>query len=202
MYEALAALGRESKVERMMLSAQQARTARSLAPLEAMVEAHFTSVWRFLRRLGVAAADADDAAQEVLMVAARKLDSITKGSERSFLLGTAFHVARRMQSTRVRHGESGDAGLIDLEDPAHGPEKAAVENQERAILDELLMQMPVDLRAVFVLFELEEQSTLDIARELDIPAGTVASRLRRAREDWKERVARRELRSRVTPRKP
>jgi RNA polymerase sigma-70 factor (ECF subfamily) len=164
--------------------------------LESIILAHFTSVWRFLRRLGVPAADADDAMQEVVLVAARKLDSITPGSERSFLLGTAFRVARRHRSTLARRQESSDETLVDLEDTARGPESLLSRGEERAILDDLLQQMPVDLRAVFVLFELEEQSTLDIARELDIPAGTVASRLRRAREDWAMRVARLEARTR------
>jgi RNA polymerase sigma-70 factor (ECF subfamily) len=186
----LASAGREVSYERMTYAQDEARPDGLETPLEAMVKAHFSSVWRFLRRLGVPAADADDAAQEVILVAARKLESISPGSERSFLLGTAFHVARRMNMTRVRHGEVGDAGLGELPDADPGPEAVAVQNQERALLDEVLMQMPVDLRAVFVLFELEEQSMVDIARELDIPVGTVASRLRRAREDWKTRIAR------------
>jgi RNA polymerase sigma-70 factor (ECF subfamily) len=201
MDESLAIAGREVSYERVMLSPAEERPGGT-APLEAMVKAHFSSVWRFLRRLGVPPADADDAAQEVILVAAKKLGSITPGSERSFLLGTAFHVARRMNTSRVRRGETVDAGMIDLEDTAQGPESLAVESQERAMLDKLLMQMPVDLRAVFVLFELEELSTVEIARELDIPAGTVASRLRRARDDWKARIARLELRTRITPRKP
>jgi len=44
--------------------------------------------------------------------------------------------------------------------------------------------MEMDLRAVFVLFELEELSTAEIAATLEIPMGTVSSRLRRAREEF------------------
>jgi RNA polymerase sigma-70 factor (ECF subfamily) len=57
------------------------------------------------------------------------------------------------------------------------------------VLDQVLDQMKLDLRTVFVLFEVEEMSMGEIARILGIPIGTVASRLRRARIDFHERVA-------------
>jgi RNA polymerase sigma-70 factor (ECF subfamily) len=50
--------------------------------------------------------------------------------------------------------------------------------------------MPEELRVVFVLFEIEEMSTPEIASLLAIPTGTAASRLRRAREEFDRRVAR------------
>jgi RNA polymerase sigma-70 factor (ECF subfamily) len=52
------------------------------------------------------------------------------------------------------------------------------------VLDALLEAMPFDLRSVFVLYEIEEMTMADIARTLGVPAGTVASRLRRARETF------------------
>ena len=57
-------------------------------------------------------------------------------------------------------------------------------------------ELPLDLRAVFVLFELEDMSTAAIAEGLEIPQGTVASRLRRARKLFHAKVAR--LRARQT----
>jgi RNA polymerase sigma-70 factor (ECF subfamily) len=56
--------------------------------------------------------------------------------------------------------------------------------------------MPIDLRAVFVLYELEQLTSAEIAELLQIPPGTVASRLRRARESFESCVAR--LRARRT----
>ena len=53
-----------------------------------------------------------------------------------------------------------------------------------------LDSMPLELRAVFVLYEMEELSMADIAILLQIPPGSVASRLRRAREQFQERVRR------------
>ena len=54
----------------------------------------------------------------------------------------------------------------------------------------LLDQLSLDLRAVFVLFELEELSTNEIAALLGIPAGTVSSRLHRARDEFQALCAR------------
>ena len=58
------------------------------------------------------------------------------------------------------------------------------------------------LIVVFVLFELEELSTPQIAELCEIPVGTAASRLRRAREDFEERVARVEARRRFSGGEP
>jgi RNA polymerase sigma-70 factor, ECF subfamily len=169
---------------------------RDTVALDAIVAAHFPSVWRFLRRLGVPEADADDAAQEVIMIFARKLDRVATGSERAFLLSTAYRVARRMREVRGRRRESGEDCLEHVEDGAPGPELLVERHQERALLDEVLLAMPVDLRAVFVLFEVEEQSMVDIAAVLGLPQGTVASRLRRARADFDARVSRLERKMR------
>jgi RNA polymerase sigma-70 factor (ECF subfamily) len=56
------------------------------------------------------------------------------------------------------------------------------------MLDGVLEQMDDDLRTVFVLYEFEDLSMAEIAEVIAIPRGTVASRLRRAREDFRERV--------------
>jgi RNA polymerase sigma-70 factor (ECF subfamily) len=60
----------------------------------------------------------------------------------------------------------------------------------RALLDQVMTDMPEDLREVFVLFEIEEISIQDIATTLEIPIGTVGSRLRRARQAFQQAVTR------------
>ena len=68
--------------------------------------------------------------------------------------------------------------------PEPNAEQLLERRQARALLDQLLDEMPEDLRVVFVLFELEELSTPQIAELCALPIGTVASRLRRAREEF------------------
>jgi RNA polymerase sigma-70 factor (ECF subfamily) len=59
----------------------------------------------------------------------------------------------------------------------------------RGLLDDVLGAMDNDIRTVFVLYEFEDQTTAEIGRLLSVPRGTVASRLRRARIVFRERVA-------------
>ncbi len=167
-----------------------ARRSAQDARLRAIVGAQFDFVWRSLRRLGVPETDVDDCAQQVLWVAARKLDAIQEGSERAFLFSTAMRVASDARRSRTRRREVNEDDTAEAADPGPGPEEAADRQRARALLDQVLDAMPMELRAPFVLFELEEVPTAEIAVLLELPAGTVASRLRRAREEFQSIVAR------------
>jgi len=158
-----------------------------------LVDAHYEFIWRSLRRLGVAQGDADDAAQQVFVTTARKLAAIRLGSERSFLFQTALRVAADSRRTRLRRREvaAGEVPEDDEEsDSAPSPEDAVDLRRARMWLDAILDEMSLDLRAVFVLFELDQVTMAEIAFLLDLPPGTVASRLRRARHQFREKVAR------------
>jgi RNA polymerase sigma-70 factor, ECF subfamily len=157
--------------------------------LRTIVTQHVDFVWRSLRRLGVCEADLPDAAQQVYLVVARKLSEVRCGSERGFLFQTALRVAADMRRSRRRRRECEDAPLAEIEDSAPRPDHYAEERRRRAQLDRVLDAMPLELRAVFVLSEIEELPMVEIALLLDIPAGTVASRLRRARLRFREQVA-------------
>jgi RNA polymerase sigma-70 factor (ECF subfamily) len=166
------------------------RGATADARLQRLVGAQFDFVWRSLRRLGVPGDDVDDCAQQVFWVAARKLGDIHEGSERAFLFSTAMRVASDARRSRTRRREVHEEDAAEAADPAPDPEQVADRRRARAVLDEVLDAMPMDLRAPFVLFELEELPTTEIAALLHLPTGTVASRLRRAREEFQSIVAR------------
>jgi RNA polymerase sigma-70 factor (ECF subfamily) len=157
--------------------------------LRGLVDAHFDFIWRSLRRFGLAAADADDATQRVFVVASRKLAHIVAGKERAFLLGTAYRVLREIRRHAARHPES-PADAMDTPDLAPTPEEFADQLRARALLDRVLDEIPTEARTVFVLFELEEMSAPEIATILELPLGTVASRLRRGRELFRAAAAR------------
>jgi RNA polymerase sigma-70 factor (ECF subfamily) len=159
------------------------------ARLGRIVGEHFDVLWRFLRRLGIAEGDVDDAVQEVVLVVARKLSQVSPDSERSFVLSTAFRVASSFRRTSQRRREVDDSELMHLESPDLDPEALAEQQRLRRILQTVLDDLPIDLRAVFVLYELEEMTMAEIARSLDLPPGTVASRLRRSRETFEQLAA-------------
>src|SRR4051812_11023892 len=159
------------------------------ARLRKLVEGQYDFIWRSLRRLGVPATDADDCAQQVFLVASRKLDDIVPGCERPFLFSTALRVASDARRTRSRRREVFE-DVDEPHDSAPNPEQMAEQKRARALLDEVLDSLPLELRAIFVLFELEELPSAEIAEVLALPLGTVASRLRRAREEFQRAIAR------------
>ncbi len=163
--------------------------------VEALVRAHFKEVWRLLRRLGLGEADADDAAQQVFTVACTRIASIRAGSERAFLYGCALRAAAKWRESRRQRVQPTATGDLDCaEEDVPSLDELVDRHKARALLDAILDAMPSDLRTVFVLFELEELPTNEIAELLGIPRGTAASRLRRAREEFAQRLNRVERR--------
>jgi RNA polymerase sigma-70 factor (ECF subfamily) len=155
----------------------------------AMVANHHGQVWRSLRRLGLSESDADDASQQVFLVAHRRLADIAPRTEQAFLLQTALRVAADFRRSLKRRREDDHGDLPVLADTSANPEELADRRRARAMLDRVLEAMPMDLRQVFVLFDLEELTTTEVANVLSVPKGTVASRLRRARAIFRETVA-------------
>lgn len=153
--------------------------------LKVMFEAHYELVWRVLRRSGLSPSAADDGAQQVFMVATKRLAAIEPGKERAFLCATALKVAPRLRSTR-------EEPTAELPEATTGrtPEDTVELERRRRLLDAILAEMEEDLRAVLVLTEIEGLSKREVAEALDIPEGTAASRLRRAREDFQGRLQR------------
>ena len=155
------------------------------ARLRAIVRQSYAFLWRSLRRLGVPEADADDGAQRVLGVLAKRLAEVTPGSERAFLFHTALRVASELRRARTRARlELDEATVFGARDPSPLADEAVEKRQARELLDEVLDGMSLDVRAVFVLFELEQMTTSEIADFLAIAPGTVSSRLRRGREEF------------------
>jgi RNA polymerase sigma-70 factor (ECF subfamily) len=156
--------------------------------LRNLVTEHLDFVWRSLRRFGVPAADVDDATQQVFLIANDKLSRINPGSERSFLVGVATRVASHVRRSYHRR-EAAELRLsVNPHEATPNPEELTQRLEARALLDRVLDAMPEELRAVFVLFELEELSIDQTASLLILPRGTVATRLRRAREVFHEQA--------------
>jgi RNA polymerase sigma-70 factor (ECF subfamily) len=160
--------------------------AEDPARLERAARESFQFIWRGLRRFGVRPDHAvDDAAQRVFEIAARKRGAIVPGHERAFFFRTALFVAAEIRRQAARHKECLDEARVQAEaDPESGPERLLDRRRWRTVLDTLLEDLSLELRTVFVLYELEGLNMAEIAQLLELPPGTVASRLRRAREGF------------------
>jgi RNA polymerase sigma-70 factor (ECF subfamily) len=152
--------------------------------LRTLVADQFDQVWRLLRRLGVPGGLVEDAVQEVFAVVARRLAEVEPGSEKSYVYGTALRVA---QGVRRRCAiEVSRYRPIDGQETVSeaSPEDLVAQRRELRWLDQVLESLDAPERAVFVLFEFEGFTLTEMASLLEIPRGTVASRLRRAREEF------------------
>jgi RNA polymerase sigma-70 factor (ECF subfamily) len=148
--------------------------------------------------MGLPEADADDAAQQAFIAALARADEIAPGRERAFLYGIAVNLA-------ARHRRSASRGMEELSCESEGlrggnapVDELIDQHRARKLLDDILGGLPGELREVLVLFEIEELSVAEIATILAIPSGTVASRLRRAREAFSAEVRRIEARARFS----
>jgi len=162
----------------------------TLANFDELVHRHLDFIWRALRRLGLSASDADDASQQVFMIAARQLAEIPPGKERAFLYGTARRVAANARRALRRRREAPGELADELEALGALPDERVELERTAALLDELLDDLPDELRRVLVLAEIEEASVPAIAELEAIPVGTAASRLRRARAAFEKLLGR------------
>jgi RNA polymerase sigma-70 factor (ECF subfamily) len=159
------------------------QTRRRLA---AAVTRHHQLIWRALRRFGVPERDVDDAAQQVFLAFSQRLAEVEAGKEAAYLVAVAVRVAANARRKLDRSREVLSDELDHAPSP-HTPEGLLDQKQLRQELDRGLLTLPLEQRAVFVLYELEGFSLPEIAGALSIPLGTASSRLRRARvafEAW------------------
>jgi len=165
-------------------------SAETRAHWEALYVANHQLIWRTLRRTGFSPDAAAEATQQAFLISVQRADDVRAGSEKAFLFSTAIRVAKTLarKHRRIELKE-------DLESPDFGVAAEALDRRQHAlkILDRVLQQLDEDLVIVFSLFEIEGFSSPEIAEMLTIPLGTVASRLRRAREAFRALTARLEL---------
>jgi RNA polymerase sigma-70 factor (ECF subfamily) len=139
--------------------------------------------------LGVSNGDADDATQQVFLILSRRLSDVTLGSERAFLSAAAVRIASRWRRThRRRREEDVNGEVAQRAAPGLTPELELQRAQDERLLEQVLESLPDKLREVFVLFEIEELGLREISQTLEVPQGTVASRLRLARERFRETI--------------
>ncbi len=151
---------------------------------EALVTRHRESVYRLCWSASGNHADADDAAQETFVRVYRALPGYDPARPFGpWLRKIAWNCG--LSGRRDSHSGVPVVSGIDAPesaDPAPGPEEAASGNEERGRVAGAMAALPTDLRTVMVLRAVEGLSYAEIAETAGIPAGTVMSRLSRARE--------------------
>ncbi len=131
---------------------------------------------------------AEDAAQETFIQAWLHLSSYRlQTSLRSWLYRIAVNAATDILR-KEKHILPNALEDLQLKDPQPGPEAVLSQEERTALVKKAVLSLPDASRAVLVLREYEEMSYHEIADALDIPIGTVMSRLNYARKLLKDNL--------------
>jgi RNA polymerase sigma-70 factor (ECF subfamily) len=151
---------------------------------------------RWLTRNGT---DAEDVVQEACERALKYFSAFRGSDAKAWFLTIVRHACYDwLKRNRPSEIVSGDGqALEEAPDPAATPEQMVVRNASAAALNEAIAALPLGYREVLILRELEELPYKEIARVVDIPIGTVMSRLARARGLLQRSPVLRAIRDRV-----
>jgi RNA polymerase sigma-70 factor (ECF subfamily) len=154
---------------------------------EAEALPHLDAAYNLARWLSRSPADAEDIVQEAMLRAWRAYDGFRGVETRPWLLAIVRNCWRNAAADRLRrkHEPIPDEAPLRFEGPS--PEQAAITASEGRRLDDAIAALPEEFREVLVLREIEELSYRDIAAIVNVPIGTVMSRLARGRALLKQK---------------
>jgi RNA polymerase sigma-70 factor (ECF subfamily) len=166
------------------------RPSASELTFDRIYDAHFADVERWVRAFGGRAPDVSDLAQDVFIVALRRLSEFDGQN----LPGWLYQITRRKmrdyrQLSWIQHLFTNRNGNTFEVSATGANQLQYVENRERQVLlDSLLNRLPDEQRAAFVLFELDGLTGAEIAGMQQVPINTVWARIHRARHKLQARA--------------
>jgi RNA polymerase sigma-70 factor (ECF subfamily) len=159
--------------------------------LAELVVEHHAAVYRYAYRLTGSSADAEDVTQQTFLIAQQKLDQV-RDAERvgHWLLAVARNAFLKMYRRRMPMPAGGlEIDVNTVPDPASTDVAANDENEiDSTQLQTAIDELPDEFRVPVLMFYFEEASYRDIAEQLDLPPGTVMSRLSRAKSHLRRRL--------------
>ncbi len=160
--------------------------ARPAWGIEQVVASHHRAVYRYAFRLTGRVADAEDLAQQAFLIAQQKLDQVRDPAKADRWL---YAVVRNCFLKSRRRRRPTAAANLDLQIEAAAMEVPEDNGIDRELLDRALDDLPDPYRLVVVMYYFEDYSYKEIAQELRLPVGTVMSRLARAKQRLRQRLA-------------
>ncbi len=150
---------------------------------------HAAAVRAFARRLVGDPDEAEDLVQEVFVTlakAARRFDG--RSALRTFILGIAVRHAQHHVRAAMRRRKAWQRSAEVQHSSIAGPERASADLQLARLLEIALDELPIDQRVAFVLCEVEERTSAEVAVIVDAPEATVRTRLFHARRKLREKL--------------
>ncbi len=151
----------------------------------ALIDTHYRSLYRYAYRLSGSAADADDLVQETFSKALPRLATLREVERAKAWL---FRILRNAYLYRIRNEKRDRYIPVENLDEFSVPE-STVPAVDSAVLQEALNELDESFRTPLILFYFEEFSYRDIADQMDLPIGTVMSRLARAKNFLRSKLA-------------
>jgi RNA polymerase sigma-70 factor, ECF subfamily len=159
---------------------------KGVTDLAALVIAHHADVYRYAHRLCGCPIEAEDFTQQTFLIAQQKLDQLREPDRAcSWLLA----VVRSCFLKSIRKTRPLPMANFDTLVEKVAARTPTVEEIDRDQLATALAELPEEFRLVVVMFYFEELSYQEIAEELEIPVGTVMSRLSRGKSHLRRRLA-------------
>lgn len=170
--------------------AEQAGSAAERHEFEHRLVACAPLAFRVARAVLHNDADAEDVAQDTLLRAYRKRDGLRDPSRfRSWVVRISFRLALdRWRSAKRRERRETAWAAPDLQQPQPTAEQIAVSNEFQARLERALDELPPKSRLVVILSAIRGHTLEEVAAILDIPVGTVKSKLFHARRQLAEKL--------------
>lgn len=194
-------MGHQTRQDDLTL-AREALDGRPEA-FDLLVERHQDRVYGVIHRMVTDREKAMDLTQETFLRAWKGLGSF--GGQSAFFTWL-YRIARNVVMSAGRYDAArpkikvsidepspgndngGDQRRIDPEDESRLPHESLLAQEQKDLVIKAIGSLPSDFREIVVLRDMQDQSYEEIAELLDIPLGTVRSRLHRARMELKERL--------------
>src|SRR5262245_38569751 len=156
------------------------------ADLAALAVAHHAAVYRYAHRLCGCPIEAEDLTRQTFLIAQRKLHQLREGDR---ACGWLLAVVRSCFLKSIRKSRPMPLANVELVIDEDSATTRQFDEIDREQLSAALAELPDEFRIVVLMFYFEELSYQEIAKELEIPIGTVMSRLSRAKSHLRRRLA-------------
>lgn len=153
--------------------------------VQELVEAHYSALYRYAYRLSGSAADAEDLTQDAFCKAQMQLHQLRDPDRAKPWL---FTILRNGYLHRIRNEQSKKHCALDAVGDIAGKPPDPLPPIDSEDLQRALNDLPEPFRTPVILFYFEEFSYRDIAEQLNVPIGTVMSRLARAKVHLREQL--------------
>lgn len=150
-----------------------------------LVAAHHAVVYRYACRLCGCPVEAEDLTQQTFLIAQQKVRQLREPER---VRGWLLAVVRSCFLKSVRRPRPISAQVLDLDIDQVPDQTPAVEQVDREALHAALNQLPDEFRVVLLMFYFEVLSYQQIAEQLELPIGTVMSRLSRAKTHLRKKL--------------